>query len=281
MAEECVLQTRQFKSNSKNEGGVLGMCFWFLPAVNNELIINSLRFIMLHSCFAICSEPVLLFQRDLGRHQSDPLHASSHNSKIPEKVSLKSVKSLKFIKSTKNLSQNAAEPLSPRISLKSIESIQKNSKEESVSFEVFRNPFQKIEKSSAAPHPHENTSNRREGQIKVHFHFEPALSPRLDLTASGEVEQAPLPTISVHNEHDCLLEQSAASSLVFGSPLLSIIREEEKEDLKSTHMGGEGLLVRGSAIKPKSVVSMASSKSDAQSVLLERPINMDKLRTLF
>jgi hypothetical protein len=78
-----------------------------------------------------------------------------------------------------------------------------------------------------------------------------------------------------------LLNPSAASSLIFGSPLLSTIREEEKEDLKSTHVSGERLVVRASAIKPKSVVSMMSSKSDPDSVLLERPINMDKLRTLF
>jgi hypothetical protein len=82
---------------------------------------------MLGNCFDFCSSPVLLFQRDLGRHQEDLTERSPQNCKIPEKVSLRSVKSLKFVKSAKSLMQNAAEPLSPRVSLKTIDSTQKNS----------------------------------------------------------------------------------------------------------------------------------------------------------
>jgi hypothetical protein len=75
---------------------------------------------MFDSCFEICSEPIRLFQRDLGKHHTLPAERTPYNSKPQEKLSLKSIKSLKFVKSAKNLSQNTTEPLSPRISLKSI-----------------------------------------------------------------------------------------------------------------------------------------------------------------
>jgi hypothetical protein len=110
----------------------------------------------------------------------------------------------------------------------------------------------------------------------VHFSFEPAVSPR-----QADQEWIDVPTIQVYNEHESLVDPSVASSVVFGGPLLSTIREEEKEDLKSTHFSGQRLLPRGSVIKPKSVVSMMSSKSDVDSVLLERTVQLEKLKTLF
>lgn len=81
---------------------------------------------MFSICFHLCDQPTPLFQRDLGRHPTEITERSTQNFKIPEKVSLKSIKTLKSVKSAKNLSQNTTEPLSPRVSLKSIDSLRKN-----------------------------------------------------------------------------------------------------------------------------------------------------------
>lgn len=81
---------------------------------------------MFVNCFDLCSAPILLFQRDQGRHLPPPLNRTPQSNRVQEKVSLRSAKSLKFVRSWKKLEQVEEGPLSPRVSLKTIESTQRN-----------------------------------------------------------------------------------------------------------------------------------------------------------
>ena len=104
----------------------------------------------------------------------------------------------------------------------------------------------------------------------MHFSFEPPLPPmqQRDEDVPTQRPESPIYQIQVHNECDISIDPSQAGSFLFENNELFTIREEEKSDMMSTHISTNRLLVRGSIMKPKSVVSMMSSRSDAESVLL-------------
>lgn len=102
----------------------------------------------------------------------------------------------------------------------------------------------------------------------MHFSFEPPVPQLRQRDEDVPKPESPIFQIQIHNECDISIDPSQASSFLFENNELSTIREEEKSDMMSTHISANRLLVKGGIMKPKSVVSMMSSRSDAESVLL-------------